>query len=157
MEPRRSVHPPEAPADAQSNQAPAPQSSAGPQPIVVSPANLIATADTFVVANAETNPAAAFLLRNTTQSAGQLARNDKALLLRNAFIDTQSPEAIAIPERFRSKSDPGSYIVQSTGKLDERFRQQLASANAQVISYVPNNAYLVKVSGTGASQLAALP
>lgn len=83
-------------------------------------------------------------LKNTTQTLEQLARNDHAILLRNALIDTGA-EPVKIPDELRSKGDPGSYIVQARGVVDASFRAALMEANAEIISYVPNNAYLVRL------------
>jgi subtilisin family serine protease len=94
-----------------------------------------------------------YRLQNTAQSIEQLARNDKAVLLRNALIDTGA-KAAKIPDELRSKGDPGSYIVQARGAIDVVFRAALTEAKAEVISYVPNNAYLVRLPGGGVEKLA---
>src|SRR5437016_8904260 len=52
-----------------------------------------------------------YRLSNTTQTIGDLARNDRAILLRNALIDTSKPLTFDIPDHLKSKSDPGSYII----------------------------------------------
>ncbi|MEO7298709.1 MAG: S8 family serine peptidase [Verrucomicrobiota bacterium] len=84
-------------------------------------------------------------LSNTTKTIDQLSHDNKAILLRNALIDTGAGR-VSIPNHLRAKGDPGSYIVQSKGPLTDIFRAQLAEAKAQIISYVPNNAYLVRMS-----------
>lgn len=84
-------------------------------------------------------------LSNTTKTIDQLSHDNKAILLRNALIDT-SAGRVSIPNHLRAKGDPGSYIVQSKGPLTDIFRAQLAAAKAEIISYVPNNAYLVRMS-----------
>ena len=57
-------------------------------------------------------------LRNTAASADELNRNERALLLRNAFVDTASGEPLAIPAALRSDA-PGAYIVQAQGAIGE--------------------------------------
>src|SRR5258708_2573118 len=60
-----------------------------------------------------------YRLSNTTKDIDQLARNGKAVLLRNALIDTETSTALPIPAQLRSQGDPGSYVVQSRGLLDD--------------------------------------
>src|SRR5579859_365833 len=50
-----------------------------------------------------------YRLNNTTNSVGELARNDRAILLQNALLDTARPVALAIPDHLRAQGDPGSY------------------------------------------------
>ncbi len=92
-------------------------------------------------------------LRNTSRSIGELVRSETAVLLRNAFIDTAEPQGMDVPENLRSDGDPGSYIVQARGPITERFRAMLAAVGAETISYIPNNAYLVRASTAVARRL----
>jgi hypothetical protein len=85
-------------------------------------------------------------LSNTTASVDELARSENSILLANALLDTRNPVVLNIPEHLRSKGDPGSYIVQSKGPLDDRFRRMLAAAGVTIVSYIPNNAYLVRAA-----------
>ena len=96
-----------------------------------------------------------YRLSNTSRSVGQLLRNDHAILLENALVDTERPVSLAIPEHLRAQGDPGSYIVQARQPLDNAFRKLLADAGATIVSYIPNNAYLVRASAAGAQQVAA--
>ena len=96
-------------------------------------------------------------LSNTPKTVNQLVRSETAILLRNAFIDTAEPRAVEVPESLRSAGDPGSYIVQARGPVDEAFRSALRAANATIISYIPNNAFLVRASAGSAQQLASSP
>src|SRR5687767_3970266 len=91
-------------------------------------------------------------LRNTQKALKALVRDDNAVLLANALIDTtgQEPE---IPAHLRASGDSGSYIVQWKGAVDARFREELSAAGAEIISYVPNNAFYVKVDKAGADRL----
>ncbi len=94
-------------------------------------------------------------LANTALTMAQLYQRDDAILLANALIDTRSQTPVPIPDHLRAQGDPGSYLVQSRGPLSDGFRQLLAAAGAQIISYIPNNAYLVRASAGAAQQIAA--
>lgn len=98
-----------------------------------------------------------FRLSNTTLTERQLLDRDPALLLMNAVVDTASPVNLPIPAHLRAQGDPGSYVVQSRGPLTDAFRAALKQAGAEIVSYVPNNAYLVRASAAAAAQLAAFP
>lgn len=105
-------------------------------------------------AAAQDNPLA-FRLSNTKRTIGQLVRDDHALILENALLDTRSPMALAIPAHLRLTGDGGSYIVQSRRVLDDAFRAKLKAAGASIVAYIPNNAYLVRATASAAQQLAA--
>ncbi|MBI2947600.1 MAG: S8 family serine peptidase, partial [Verrucomicrobia bacterium] len=96
---------------------------------------------------------AAYRLSNTPKSAQELARSDTAILLRNAWIDTAQSVALPIPAHLRSSGDPGSYLVQARGPIRDEFRARLREADASIVSYIPNNTYLVRVSPEGAQRL----
>ena len=98
---------------------------------------------------------AAYRLSNTTKSIAELTGVKHAILLGNAFIDTDAPLDLKIPAHLRAKGEPGAYIVQARGVIDARFRSLLTSAGAQVVSYIPNNAYLVRLTAGGAGLLSA--
>ncbi len=51
--------------------------------------------------NTNQNPRLAYRLRNTSRTVGQLARQNNALLLENALIDTETGNPLAIPEQSR--------------------------------------------------------
>ena len=99
----------------------------------------------------------AYRLSNTAKAIGELANDPRAILLGNALIDTRAGLNLSIPKHLQSAAEPGSYIVQSRTVLDAAFRAQLAAAGAQIISYIPNNAYLVRMSAGGAAQMAGQP
>src|SRR2546426_3153292 len=99
----------------------------------------------------------AYRLSNTTKPLAQLIRSDHAILLQNALIDTEQPIELSIPEHLRAQGDPGSYIVQSRAPLDDAFRSSLKAAGAEIVSYIPNNAYLVRASAATAARLKADP
>src|SRR5207302_4892935 len=70
-----------------------------------------------------------YRLRNTGRSLDELTRSDRAVLLRNAFIDTASPLTFSIPEHLRADGNPDSYIIQARGPIDTAFRSRLREAN----------------------------
>jgi subtilisin-like proprotein convertase family protein len=94
-----------------------------------------------------------FRLRNTPERIDHLLRNERAVLLRNALLDTARGGALDIPAHLRALADPGSYIVQAAGRIDDTFRAELAAAGARVVSYVPNNAYLIEADAGAAARL----
>ena len=99
----------------------------------------------------------AYRLTNTTKTIGQLAGDRRAILLENALIDTSASLNLGIPKHLQATGDPGAYIVQANRPSDAAFRAQLAAAGAQIVSYIPNNAYLVRVAAGGAAALAGEP
>ena len=111
-----------------------------------------------VITNYVFNATNRFALRltNTTATISQLQRSDSAILLENALLDT-AKGAPAIPAHLLAQGDPGTWIVQSRGPIDKRFRTLLQSAGATIVSYIPNNAYLVRASQAVADQLQAGP
>lgn len=102
----------------------------------------------------KTNPLA-YRLSNTSKSLDQLLADRHAILLANALIDTAGPLNLSIPNNLRASGNPGAYIVQARGPIDATFRAMLARAGAQIVSYIPNDAYLVKVSAAGANTIAS--
>ncbi len=135
----------------------APPKAAAPAAAVRSAAtapNLLTAAATNAATSAQTNPFA-YRLSNTGRTIGQLAGDRHAILLENAFIDTGSPLNFSIPKNLQSAGDPGAYIVQARGPIGNPFRALLARAGAEIVSYIPNNAYLVRAPAGVAHGLAA--
>ena len=83
-------------------------------------------------------------LKNTTNTIGELARSETAILLDNAFIETAAAARLEIPAHLRSDGPPGSYVVQAKEAINGLFREQIAMVGAEIVSYIPNNAYLVR-------------
>ncbi|MDD5139466.1 MAG: S8 family serine peptidase [Verrucomicrobiales bacterium] len=98
-----------------------------------------------------------YRLSNTTKPIGELLQDGRAVLLANAFIDTGVKLNFSIPKHLQAAGEPGAYIVQSRTPLDAAYRAQLAAAGAEIVSYIPNNAYLVRMSATGAAAMAGKP
>ncbi len=82
---------------------------------------------------------------NTSQSIRKLSVSDTALLLRNALIDTSTGETPEIPEQLRTEGEASSYVVQAKGVVTAAFRKTLRDHGAELVSYIPNNAYLVRI------------
>jgi subtilisin-like proprotein convertase family protein len=105
-------------------------------------------------ASAKTNRFA-WRLANTDKTIAQLQHDPHAILLENAFIDTSAKFNLTIPKNLQSPGDPGAYIVQARGPITPAFKAMLAMNGATVVSYIPNNAYLVRASEAVASGLMA--
>ncbi len=135
-----------------------PQSSLAPKG-AARPLQLLTTAGSLAATPAPIQAPNAFPYRlaNTTTSLGQLARRDHAILLRNALFDTAVSRRPEIPAHLRSEGDPGSYIVQSKQAIDQNFRTALQEVGAKVVSYIPNNAFLVQATPVAAAALEASP
>ena len=53
----------------------------------------------------------AFRLANTPKKIAELSRVPHAILLENAFVDTEQKVDLNIPKHLRAAGDPGAYIV----------------------------------------------
>ncbi len=98
-----------------------------------------------------------YRLSNTTQPLHQLLRNPKAILLENALLDTAQSTDLPIPPSLRAQAEPGAYLVQAREPVNAAFRALLQQAGASIVSYIPNNAYLVRASEAAADALRAAP
>ncbi len=96
----------------------------------------------------------ALRLTNTTKSIGELLGDRHAILLENAFLDTGKPLNLSIPENLKAPGEPGAYIVQARGPITKEFRSVINAAGGQIVSYIPNDAYLVKLTSSSAGMLA---
>lgn len=99
----------------------------------------------------------AYRLSNTPEPVNTLARRPSAILLENALFDTSVPRELAVPPHLRAQGDPGAYIVQSRTALNALFREEIRRAGAEIVAYIPNQAYLVRATAAAARQLAAAP
>jgi len=106
-----------------------------------------------LLAEAKTNRFA-YRLSNTDKTLEQLMHDRHAILLENALIDVSKPVNLEFPKQLQAKGDPGAYIVQSRGLNSAMFRAMLTGSGARIISYIPNNAYLVEAPSGIASALA---
>ena len=120
-------------------------------PAALRPTNAVKSA----VATA-TNPFP-YRLANTRKPMRELVADRHAILLENALIDTSAKLNLSIPKSLQAHGAPGAYIVQADGPIDNAFRARLAAAGAQIVSYIPNNAYLVQLTAADAGALASQP
>jgi len=112
-----------------------------------------------VATNVPNAPFTNFFAHRLTNSAlpfEQMLRSDFSVLLRNALLDTRLG-APAIPAHLRAAGDPGAYIVQARGLITDEFRNELRRAGVEIVSYVPNNAYLVRASAGAIRALRGSP
>ena len=139
------------------SQAPAANSPATvTKPATVPTAPPVSVPQTNAANTVATNPFP-HRLQNTAKTLDQLMVSDSALLLRNALVDSSAGTALSIPAHLRAAGEPGAYVVQSRGVITEGFRAELDRAGAQVVSYVPNNAFLVRATAAAARQLEGRP
>lgn len=96
-------------------------------------------------------------LRNTDLPVERLSRIETAILLRNALIDTALGRPIEIPAHLRAPADPGAYLVQSRGSANDRFLAALSDQGAALVSYIPNNTWLVRASVDAAARIGRSP
>jgi subtilisin-like proprotein convertase family protein len=131
----------------------APPSGPGPTPAAIAPASAQrAGRDT-------PEPHVPYRLANTSKRLADLLRDDRAILLRNALIDTASGTPVPIPANLRAGAEPGAYLVQARGQVDEGFLQAVEAEAGNRTNftgnYFPNNAFLVPLSAAAADRLAA--
>lgn len=93
-------------------------------------------------------------LRNTAASLDELMRSDHAILLRNALIDSANGESLEVPAALHAAGPVDAWVVQSHGPITPAFRAELARVGATVLSYIPNNALLVRATAEAADELA---
>jgi hypothetical protein len=108
--------------------------------------------------------------RPALQSLPVAARDDQDLLVLNGYlIDTGSPQALSreLPSDLKqtrmsaalvgtAAARKGLYLVQFVGPIRDGWRTALEQTGAEVIAYVPNNAYVVSVDDRAAAELITL-
>ena len=95
-----------------------------------------------------------FRLSNSPEKPAALFNKTSAILLENAFIDSAVGTALDIAPALRGNPQVNrSFIVQARGATDKTFRDAIASAGGRVISYIPNNAYLVRADAGAEARL----
>src|ERR1039457_2090101 len=102
----------------------------------------------------------AYRLANTARPIGELVHARHAFLLETQLIDTSEPLNLSIPKNLQAQGDAGAYIVQARGPVNAAFRALLASAGATedtFKNYIPNNAYLTRLSPAAAESLKGCP
>jgi len=103
------------------------------------------------------DPRRPWRLRNTSEPLAALRLKETAILLRNALIDTAIPEPVPIPKELKAEGAPGAFLVQARGPITPAFRKSVESAGGRVVAYIPNNAYLARLSPAQAEALRARP
>jgi len=135
-----------------------PKPAALVQPGPVHPLSRTSAPVPWTVTNLAPNARIAYRLSNTKETLGRLMHEPKAILLENALLDTARPADLPIPDALRAKGDPGAWIVQAREPLvAASFMALLQQNGAGIVSYIPNNAYLVRASQAVAQGLAAAP
>ena len=127
-------------------------SAGGPKPLSAANAPLIKAGGTNAVAQRKS-----YRLSNTGQTIAQLLHNDHAIILRNALIDTTRPLGLDIPAHLRAGGAPGSYIVQFDRPLNQEFYDSVRRDGGAFVTFIPNNAALVKADAEQAQQLESDP
>jgi hypothetical protein len=108
--------------------------------------------------------------RAVLSSLSAPVRDDENLILFNGYhLDTTEPEATyaKIPGDLRqtdminaltrrSRPQGGLYIVQFAGPIKDEWLDQIKSAGAEVVTYIPSNAYVVRASASSARALVRL-
>src|SRR6185312_4682445 len=153
---------PAAPAATTPSNAPGAQANPAPKPVTYESTSTKSASTAPVV---DVNPPATnavttkgtnafpYRLSNTTQTVGQLTHNSHAILLENALIDSSSSTAVSIPDSLKAHGDPGAYIVQADRPMNKFLNDEIITAGATIVSYIPNNAYLVSATPAIASDL----
>lgn len=102
--------------------------------------------------------------RTALQSLSTAVRDDQNLIALNGYIlDTTSPEATfqqlpadlrqtAMSDALSRGNQPGAglYLVQFAGPIQDSWLDALKASGAEIVSYMPSNAYVVR-AGTGAA------
>ena len=87
--------------------------------------------------------------------------NRNAILLKNAQFDTSIPQPAVVSADISSISQypdnvDGYYIVQFSGPIREEWKQDVRDTGAVIYDYIPNNAFVVRMSTTVKSQVESL-
>jgi len=104
----------------------------------------------------QATPAAKLRLSNTAKPLSDLIRSDRALILRNAWIDS-SGAPLEVPAHLRAGPEAEAFLVQANGPVTPQFRAALEAAGVEVVAYIPNNAYLVRAWPGAKDALARVP
>lgn len=121
----------------------------------------------FKVVEVEEQPAGG---RGLLQAQPQGVRDDQNLIMLNGYVlDTSKPEPLAetIPVELRQTRmataragglapAAGIYIVQFAGPVQDAWLRELRRSGAEIISYVPNNAYIVRTGRRPAAMISRM-
>lgn len=108
----------------------------------------------FVLMNAPREAAERVTLLS---ASGSSVRDDlNVLLLRAGAFDTTEGETVAASALGEPDfADEQLYLVQFVGPIKKQWLKELKS-HAEIVSYIPNNAYLVRATAQGLSQINSL-
>jgi subtilisin-like proprotein convertase family protein len=95
--------------------------------------------------------------RNSSRPLSALRRDARVLDLRNALLDTASGNPLPIPHGLVAGAESGFHVVQGVREPDRAFREKIEAAGLRIVSYVPNNAFLVQGSDAAVESLAQDP
>jgi hypothetical protein len=99
-----------------------------------------------------------YQLFETTQTNGLQARDDYNLILLNAArLDTSTPEIQALRSPLANFAGKRLHLVQFAGPVRPSWRQALLDAGAQIVNYIPHNAYLVYGDAAALARIQSRP
>ncbi len=93
-------------------------------------------------------------------AGGALGQSPRFIRLRTETITTPEPPAPARRAAARQAAEPavsGLYLVQTEGALDGGTREQLMQLGVQLLHFVPDDAFVVRLDGVRLGDLRALP
>lgn len=123
------------------------------QPLLTTPSVLATSANPAKKPESAVALHKRYQLSNVERSPETWTRVQSAILMKNALIDTKEPVQLNIPADLRAGEHPGAYIVQADHATSDAFQKMLKDAGAQIVAYVPNNAFLVKAEANVAANL----
>jgi hypothetical protein len=99
-----------------------------------------------------------YQLFETTETNGYVVRDIyNSILLNAGRLDTSRPQIQALRKAAGSFAGKRLHLVHFAGPLKPAWRQALLDARAQIVSYVPQNAYLVYGDAQAIAQIQSLP
>jgi len=78
-----------------------------------------------------------------SENAVSKLKDDNYILFKNSHINTEDSERTAIPKKLRSMFS-NTYVIQFTGDIKKDWLDILEKKGINLVSYIPNNAYVVK-------------
>jgi hypothetical protein len=99
-----------------------------------------------------------YQLFEATQINGLQVRDEYNLILLNAArLDTSTPETQALRQPAGSFAGKRLRLVQFAGPVQPVWRKALLDAGAQIVNYIPHNAYLVYGDAAALARVQSLP
>lgn len=97
------------------------------------------------------------LLIAPPSAAGQPATGPQIRLQVGSFDPLQDQEAELDQPQGVAKTEPGVYLVQFHGPIQEAWKAEVAAAGAELFDYIPDYAFVVRMRADVARRVAALP